>query len=83
VSQKEADTAQLVTNTKGGVTTQVGMSMAPTIWLTNFALLYVLRPALAAKLPARWAPIPADVAAALENSATGQVPYAKYASELS
>jgi hypothetical protein len=82
VSQRTSDLAQLVPNNLRGVSTEVGMSMAPTIWLTNFALLYVLHPALAAKLPNRWAPVPPDVAAAMHASSTGQVSYAKYASEL-
>ena len=79
-SQQQSGTAQLVTNTKAGVKKEVGMSMAPAIWLTNFALIYTLNPALAADMPARWAPIPATVAKAILASPTGQVPYSKYAS---
>ena len=79
-SQQQSGTAQLVTNTKRGVSKKVGMSMAPAIWLTNFALIYTLNPALAADMPARWAPIPATVANAILASPTGQIPYSKYAS---
>jgi hypothetical protein len=56
--------------------------MVPSIWLVNFALLYVLNPALAAEMPAYWAPIPANVADAIFASPTGQVPYREYASDL-
>ena len=62
LAQQESGAAQLVTNTKGDVSTQVGMSMAPAIWLTNFALLYTLNPEVAALMPAYWAPIPENVA---------------------
>ena len=79
-SQQQSGKAQLVTNTKGGVSKEVGMSMAPAIWLTNFALIYTLNPALAADMPARWAPIPATVANAILASPTGQVPYSEFAS---
>ncbi len=58
------------------------MSMAPSIWLVNFILLYVLNPALAADMPAYWAPIPTTVANAILASPSGQVPYADYASYL-
>ena len=34
------------------------MSMGPALWLVNFLLLYILNPALAAAMPADWAPIP-------------------------
>jgi hypothetical protein len=54
----------------------------PTIWIVNFALLYVLKPSLAAQMPKRWAPIPARVVYALDASPTGQVRYSKYASQL-
>jgi hypothetical protein len=79
-SQQQSGKAQLVPNTKGGVNKEVGMSMAPAIWLTNFALIYTLNPALAADMPARWAPIPATVANAILASPTGQVPYSEFAS---
>ena len=79
-SQQQSGKAQLVTNTRRGVSKEVGMSMAPAIWLTNFALIYTLNPALAAYMPARWAPIPATVANAILASPTGQVPYSEYVS---
>ncbi len=81
-SQQESGVAQLVINEKGGVTSEVGMSMVPSIWIVNFALLYTLNPAVAAKMPANWAPIPSSVADAILASPTGQVPYSEYASEL-
>ncbi len=80
VSQQMSGAAQLVTNTKGGVTSTVGMSMAPPLWLVNFALLYIVKPSLAAAMPAYWAPIPQPVAAAIKASPTGQVPWSKYRS---
>ena len=79
-SQDTSGVAQLVQNTKGSTTTIVGMSMAPSIWLVNFVLLYMLSPQLAAKMPAYWQPIPAPVAQAIAASPTGQVPYADFAS---
>jgi len=80
LSQQSSGIPQLVTNTKGGVSTQVGMSMAPTIWLVNFALIYTLSPQLAAYMPAYWAPIPQTVANAIKGSADGRVPYSDFAS---
>jgi hypothetical protein len=82
LSQQISGAAQLVPNTMNGVTSRVGMSMAPSIWLTNFALLYVLEPEIAAAMPAYWAPIPANVADAIAASPNGQVPYCAYASSL-
>jgi hypothetical protein len=41
---------------------------------------YTLKPKLAAYMPARWTPIPADVVQALKASPTGQVPYSEYES---
>lgn len=79
-AQQQSSAAQLVTNTKGGVSTMVGMSMAPALWLTNFVLIYTLNPSLAAHMPAYWAPIPANVARAILKSPTGQVRYSKYES---
>lgn len=79
-AQQMSGAAQLVTNTKGGVSTQVGMSMAPPLWIVNFALLYVVRPSLAAAMPAHWAPIPPEVAQAIHSNPTGHVPYALWAS---
>jgi hypothetical protein len=81
-SQQVSGVAQLVTNTKSGVSAVVGMSMVPSIWLVNFALLYILNPAVAAKMPAYWAPIPSSVADAILASPTGQVPYSEYAAAL-
>lgn len=60
----------------------VGMSMAPPLWIVNFALIYTLNPKLAAKMPANWTPIPANVALAIAASPTGQVPYDEYRSSL-
>ncbi|MCK8614246.1 hypothetical protein [Gordonia sp. C13] len=80
VAQQMSGTAQLVTNTKAGATSTVGMSMAPPLWIVNFALLYIVKPSLAAAMPAYWAPIPPPVAAAIKASPNGQVPYSKYAS---
>lgn len=82
VAQQISGQAQLVTNTKGGTCEEVGMSMAPALWATNFALIYTLNPALAADMPARWAPIPQVVADAILASPTGRVRYADYASAL-
>ena len=79
-SQQLSGAAQLVTNTKGSTTTTVGMSMVPSIWIVNFALIYVLKPGLAAKMPARWTPLPTEVADAIEASPSGQVPYSQYES---
>ncbi|MGB3603767.1 hypothetical protein [Gordonia sp. (in: high G+C Gram-positive bacteria)] len=78
VAQQISGTAQLVTNTKGGVKSTVGMSMAPPLWIVNFALIYIVSPRLAAAMPAYWTPIPPVVARAIEASPTGQVPYARY-----
>ena len=77
-SQQQSGVAQLVANQKAGTTTTVGMSMAPSIWIVNFALIYTLNPKLAAKMPAWWTPIPADVASAIAASPTGQVPWSQY-----
>jgi hypothetical protein len=75
-SQQQSGAAQLVPNTKGATSTTVGMSMAPSIWIINFAAVYTLKPSLAAKMPAWWTPIPDEVVQALEASPTGQVPFA-------
>ena len=82
VSQQISGAAQLVTNTKGRTSVEVGMSMAPALWIVNFILIYILNPTLAASMPAYWAPIPAPVAHAILASPTGQVPYSQYASLL-
>ncbi|GAA1950063.1 hypothetical protein [Catenulispora subtropica] len=82
VSQAISGKAQLVTNTKGATSVQVGMSMAPALWLVNFCLIYTLNPALAAEMPARWAPIPSVVSDAILASPVGRVRYSDYASAL-
>jgi hypothetical protein len=79
-SQQQSGVAQLVPNRKGATTTTVGMSMATSIWIINFAAVYALKPSLAAKMPAWWTPIPDDVVQALEASPTGRVPYGRFAS---
>jgi hypothetical protein len=79
VSQQISGKAQLVTNTKGATSVEVGMSMAPALWLTNFTLIYSLNPTLAANMPARWAPIPSAVSNAILASPTGRVRYSDYA----
>ena len=79
-SQQQSGVAQLVPNRKGATSTTVGMSMAPSIWIVNFAAVYTLKPSLAAKMPAWWTPIPDDVVQALEASPTGQVPFGEFAS---
>ena len=76
-SQGQSGTAQLVANTATDVKTHVGMSMVPSIWIVNFALLYVLKPSLAAEMPSAWAPIPRRVVRAITASPTGQVRYAR------
>jgi hypothetical protein len=81
-AQKQSGVAQLVPNQKGAVSSIVGMSMAPSIWIINFALIYTLNPSLAAKMPARWTPIPSNVAQAIAASSKGQVPYSQYESSL-
>jgi hypothetical protein len=79
-SQQQSGVAQLVPNQKGAQSSTVGMSMAPSIWTVNFALIYTLNPKLAAKMPARWTPIPGNVAVAIAASPTGQVPFSEYES---
>ncbi len=79
-AQKQSEVAQLVPNRKGAARSIVGMSMAPSIWIVNFALIYTMNPSLAAKMPARWAPIPANVAQAIAESPTGRVPFSEYMS---
>jgi hypothetical protein len=79
-AQQQSGVAQLVPNQKGRTGTIVGMSMAPPLWIVNFALIYTLNPNLAAKMPAWWTPTPANVALAIAESPTGQVPYSQYAS---
>ena len=79
-AQQTSGPWQLVTNNKDGASTTVGMSMAPALWLTNFALLYTLKPSIAARMPAYWTPIPPAVAGAIRATRTGFVPYGPYAS---
>ena len=79
-SQLQSEVAQLVPNQKGATGSIVGMSMAPSIWIVNFALIYTLNPSLAAKMPARWTPIPTNVAQAIAASPTGLVPFSQYKS---
>jgi hypothetical protein len=79
-SQQQSGVAQLVPNQKGATSTTVGMSMAPSIWIVNFAAVYALKPSLAAKMPAWWTPIPDDVVRALEASPTGQVRFSRFQS---
>ena len=81
-AQMTSASSQLVPNTKDGVDSTVGMSMAPALWLTNFALLYTLKPALAAQMPAYWTPIPTPVVDGLQDSPTGLVQYSDYESYL-
>jgi hypothetical protein len=82
VSQQISGMAQLAPNTKGTTSVEVGMSMAPALWLTNFVLIYSLNPTLAAEMPAQWAPIPTMVSDAILASPTGRVRYSDYASLL-
>jgi hypothetical protein len=79
-SQQQSGVAQLVPNQKGAIGSTVGMSMAPSIWIINFAAVYTLKPSLAAKMPAWWTPIPDDVVQALEASPTGRVPFSQFQS---
>ena len=90
-SQDQAGYAQLVPNQRGTASSTVGISMAPSVWIVNFCLLYMLNPKLAALMPAYWTPIPSEVAQAIEAAAPvelpsggltpgGQVPYSQYAS---
>ena len=82
-SQEISGRAQLVSNELGGTRSTVGMSMVPCIWLVNFILLYVLNPSEAALMPAHWAPIPAQVATAIEADPNGKVSFNDYASYFS
>ena len=79
-SQQQSGVAQLVPNQKGATSSTVGMSMAPSIWIVNFVAVYTLNPKLAAFMPTRWTPIPAEVVQAIKASPTGQVPYSEYES---
>lgn len=77
-AQQSSGVWQLVDNTKGGAATKVGMSMAPALWLTNFILLYTLKPSIAAQMPAYWTPIPQPVADAILSTSSGYVPWADF-----
>ena len=78
-SQDAAGIPQLVLNERAnGSTATIGMAMAPSIWIANFLLIYALNPQEAAKMPAYWAAIPEEAAAAIEASETGQVPYSDF-----
>ena len=79
-SQQQSGVDQLVPNQKSGRSSTVGMSMAPSIWIVNFAAVYTLNPKLAAYMPARWTPIPTNVVQGLKASSSGQVLYSKYKS---
>ena len=80
-SQDLSGVAQLVPNSKpNGDAVTVGMSMAPSIWVTNFLLIYMLNPRLAALMPDYWTPIPEVVVNAIVASESGQVPYSEFQS---
>jgi hypothetical protein len=78
ISQREAGTAQIVLHEDGWETSYVGIPMVPAIWITNFALIYMLSPDLAAQMPAYWEPLPHALAQALRSSPNGQVPYSEW-----
>ena len=82
-SQTSQDPWVLAPNRKGTTRTHVGMAMAPSIWIVNFLLIYALNPDEAAKMPAYWEPVPAEVAKAIratpkDSPTAGQVPYSDY-----
>lgn len=78
-SQGQTEPHEILPNTAKGVTTYVGMPMAPAIWIVNFLLIYALSPAKAGHMPAYWQPLPAQVSEALQDpSNAGQVPYRRY-----
>lgn len=79
-SQQQSGRDQLVPNQNGARRSTVGMSMAPSIWIVNFAAVYTLNPRLAAYMPAWWTPIPANVVQAIKASHTGRVLYSDYQS---
>ncbi len=54
-----------------------GVPVTPGIYLTNFELLYALKPSVAAKMPAYMAPIPDELVDCLKNNPTG-CPYDDY-----
>jgi hypothetical protein len=79
-SQEISGTSQLVLyNSNGdGIGDYIGMSMCPCIWITNFYLLYLLNPSIAALLPAYWKNIPQNVVHAINSSSNGTIPYLEY-----
>ena len=76
-AQIQSKPDELITNTKGGVNSVVGMSMGPALWIVNFALIYTLNPSLAAEMPAEWAPVPSGVVQAIHNGG-GRVAYSRW-----
>jgi hypothetical protein len=78
-AQSQSKPDELITNTNGGVNSVVGMSMGPALWIVNFALIYTLNPSLAAEMPAKWAPVPTNVAQAI-HARGGRVAYSKVSS---
>jgi hypothetical protein len=80
-AQIQSKPDELITNTKGGVNSVVGMSMGPALWIVNFALIYTLNPSLAAEMPAEWAPVPSGVVRAIHHGG-GRVAYSLVASYL-
>jgi len=75
-AQMQSKPDELITNTKGAVSSVVGMSMGPPLWIVNFALIYTLNPSLAAEMPAKWAPVPTDVVQAIHDGG-GRVAYSQ------
>ncbi len=79
-AQIQSKPDELITNTKGGVNSVVGMSMGPALWIVNFALIYTLNPSLAAEMPAmKWGPAPTGVVQAIHDGG-GRVAYSQVAS---
>jgi hypothetical protein len=78
-AQAQSKPDELITNTKGGVNSVVGMSMGPALWIVNFTLIYTLNPSLAAEMPAKWAPVPTPVVQAIHDGG-GRVAYSQVAS---
>jgi hypothetical protein len=79
-AQTKSGVDELVPNQKPSGSSTVGMGMAPSIWIVNFAAVYTLNPKLAAYMPARWTGIPKDVVQAIQASPNGQVRYSEYQS---
>lgn len=78
-SQEEGGIPQLIYVTRAdGTTAEVGVPVAPAMWILNFVLVYMLSPEAARFMPAYWAAIPEDVVTALEESENGQVPYSEF-----